>query len=59
MNKTTKDVQRQNSDFSPLSFSVGLDNNFLNLLSFEAIVVYQQTTNMILNLDDCSYILNT
>lgn len=45
MNKTTKDVQRQNSDFSPLSFSVGLDNNFLDLLSFEAIVVYQQTTN--------------
>lgn len=59
MNKTTKDVQHQNSDFSPLSFSVGLDNNFLDLLSFEAIVFYQQTTNMILNLDDCSYILNT
>lgn len=33
-------VQHQDSEFSPISFSEVLDNDFLNLLDFEAILLY-------------------
>lgn len=44
MNKAAIDAECRTSEFSPVSFSVGLDTNFPNPLNFEAIC-YIATNN--------------